>query len=270
MKTYLEYKDEKSQKFWEITLNGSSHTVRYGKIGTTGQSKALTFTSEEEAQKAADKLMQSKLKKGYAEIAKEGEKGKNGWFEKIEKEIFDAYKKEILRYEADNYQYIKFNCEQSFSLGLLTDPNGSYWEYIGDEILHFEDNIHRTYLYDDNEGNFDNELDREEWPYDDFDCIDFNGFVISVVFGKVFLDLKKDKDLKNHLSAITKLVIEVNERVCIPFSKSFPDEKSRLKAVQKFVGHPENQELILDLWSDKLKGSAVDFLLQLNIPFKPQ
>ncbi len=76
MKTYLEYKDEKSHKFWEITLNDSSHTVRYGKIGTIGQSKTLNFPSEEEAQKAIGKLIQSKRKKGYVEITKEEKKDK--------------------------------------------------------------------------------------------------------------------------------------------------------------------------------------------------
>ena len=59
MKTYLEYKDEKSQKFWEITLDDCSYTVRYGKIGTKGQSKTLSFISEEEAQKAKSEIIRT-------------------------------------------------------------------------------------------------------------------------------------------------------------------------------------------------------------------
>ncbi|PID90076.1 MAG: hypothetical protein CSA97_04815, partial [Bacteroidetes bacterium] len=36
MITYLEYRSEKSSKFWEIEVKGTSYTVRYGKIGTLG------------------------------------------------------------------------------------------------------------------------------------------------------------------------------------------------------------------------------------------
>jgi len=65
MSQYLEYRDEKSAKFWTIEVQGNSHTVRYGRIGTDGRTSTKEFDSEEEAQKSADKLLQSKLKKGY-------------------------------------------------------------------------------------------------------------------------------------------------------------------------------------------------------------
>jgi|GEM_PF-1908724 len=67
MKKYLEYNDDKSSKFWEITVTGNSHTVRYGKIGTDGQSNTKEFSSDEEALKDAEKLAASKIKKGYVE-----------------------------------------------------------------------------------------------------------------------------------------------------------------------------------------------------------
>ena len=35
-KRSFEFLDGKSAKFWEIVLDGSSHTVRYGKLGATG------------------------------------------------------------------------------------------------------------------------------------------------------------------------------------------------------------------------------------------
>ena len=35
-KTELVYMDAKSSKFWNIELNGDSHTVTYGRIGTDG------------------------------------------------------------------------------------------------------------------------------------------------------------------------------------------------------------------------------------------
>lgn len=71
----LEYKDEKSSKFWEVSVEGDSHTVRYGRIGSDGQTKTKSFDSAEDAQAAADKLMKAKLKKGYEEVAAEGGAG---------------------------------------------------------------------------------------------------------------------------------------------------------------------------------------------------
>lgn len=74
-KTYLEYVDEKSSKFWEIEINGNEYTVRYGKIGTDGRVSTKTFDSADEAQKQADKAIASKRKKGYTEPAVENPAG---------------------------------------------------------------------------------------------------------------------------------------------------------------------------------------------------
>jgi predicted DNA-binding WGR domain protein len=65
-KQYFEYTDDKSDKFWEITREGKSFTVRYGKKGSTGQVQRKEFASEEIAGKEADKLIREKMKKGYA------------------------------------------------------------------------------------------------------------------------------------------------------------------------------------------------------------
>lgn len=70
-KTYLEYRDEKSSKFWEIELNGASHTVRYGKIGTDGRSLTKDFDSPEDAEESAQRLIASKRKKGYEDATHE-------------------------------------------------------------------------------------------------------------------------------------------------------------------------------------------------------
>ncbi|EMY14390.1 WGR domain protein, partial [Leptospira weilii str. Ecochallenge] len=67
MKHHLTYKDDKSDKFWNIEVSGESFTVTYGKTGTAGQTQTKTFGSGEECQKEAKKLLQEKLKKGYAE-----------------------------------------------------------------------------------------------------------------------------------------------------------------------------------------------------------
>ncbi|ULH27800.1 WGR domain-containing protein [Leptospira weilii] len=68
MKHHLTYKDDKSDKFWNIEVSGKSFTVTYGKTGTAGQTQTKTFGSEGECLKEAEKLLQEKLKKGYAEV----------------------------------------------------------------------------------------------------------------------------------------------------------------------------------------------------------
>lgn len=59
---------EMDEKFWAIKLDGASHTVRYGKIGTNGQEKTKDFDDEAAAKKDHDKLVQEKTKKGYEPV----------------------------------------------------------------------------------------------------------------------------------------------------------------------------------------------------------
>lgn len=67
---YFEFVDGKSSKFWEVSVAGCEATVRYGRIGTNGQSKTKTFGSEEAAQTHAEKLIGQKTGKGYEESAR--------------------------------------------------------------------------------------------------------------------------------------------------------------------------------------------------------
>ena len=63
--TYLEFKDSKSSKFWEISVSGSTVKVRYGRIGTDGQTAVKRFKTAVEAQAHAKKVTAEKLGKGY-------------------------------------------------------------------------------------------------------------------------------------------------------------------------------------------------------------
>jgi predicted DNA-binding WGR domain protein len=65
---YFEFVEGSSSKFWEIILDGTSFTTRYGKIGTDGQQSMKEYDSEEKAQKEYDKLVAEKTKKGYVEL----------------------------------------------------------------------------------------------------------------------------------------------------------------------------------------------------------
>jgi predicted DNA-binding WGR domain protein len=69
----LVFMDAKSSKFWNIELDGVSHTVTYGRTGTSGQSKTKEFPSEEKAKKDFDKLVASKLGKGYVDAGDGGD-----------------------------------------------------------------------------------------------------------------------------------------------------------------------------------------------------
>jgi uncharacterized protein YjbI with pentapeptide repeats/predicted DNA-binding WGR domain protein len=74
-KREFRFEDGKSSKFWEIELDDKSHTVRFGRIGTAGQSKSKDFATPEEARKSHDALIAAKTKKGYVEfgVRKEGD-----------------------------------------------------------------------------------------------------------------------------------------------------------------------------------------------------
>ena len=57
MQRKLIYMDAKSSKFWNIDLKDASHTVTYGRIGSTGQSATKEFASADLARKDAEKLV---------------------------------------------------------------------------------------------------------------------------------------------------------------------------------------------------------------------
>ncbi|RKG69335.1 WGR domain-containing protein [Corallococcus sp. CA054B] len=60
-----EFTEGSSSKFWEITLDGTTLTKRWGRIGTDGQEKVEEFDSKAEAKKAYDSQIREKEGKGY-------------------------------------------------------------------------------------------------------------------------------------------------------------------------------------------------------------
>ena len=65
----FEFSEGKSNKFWEISMSGTDVTVRFGRIGTNGQTQTKSFADAAAATKHAEKLIAEKLEKGYEEIA---------------------------------------------------------------------------------------------------------------------------------------------------------------------------------------------------------
>ncbi|MCA8273825.1 DUF4132 domain-containing protein [Burkholderia sp. AU30280] len=58
-----------SSKFWEVEQDGSGLNIRWGRIGTAGQSQTKSFADDAKARAALDKLVKEKTGKGYAEVA---------------------------------------------------------------------------------------------------------------------------------------------------------------------------------------------------------
>lgn len=68
---YLELSNpEKGEhKFYELTTHEKSYLVRYGRIGTNGQTKLSEFETADAMLKSADKTIAEKIKKGYQHAA---------------------------------------------------------------------------------------------------------------------------------------------------------------------------------------------------------
>lgn len=67
MNRYFEFVGGSSSKFWEVTVSDCDVTVRYGRLGTSGQIQTKTLDDAPAAQKHAEKLIGQKLEKGYVE-----------------------------------------------------------------------------------------------------------------------------------------------------------------------------------------------------------
>ena len=66
MKKYFEFKNEVSNKFWEISQKGILVKVVFGRIGIQNpQEQIKEFINEQEAKKFADKKIKEKINKGY-------------------------------------------------------------------------------------------------------------------------------------------------------------------------------------------------------------
>ncbi|HEV8061268.1 MAG TPA: DNA ligase [Gemmataceae bacterium] len=63
----FEFCRSNSNKFWVAQLQGNEVFVRFGRIGTSGQTNVKAFASETEAAQHLEKVIGEKIKKGYRE-----------------------------------------------------------------------------------------------------------------------------------------------------------------------------------------------------------
>ena len=67
VKRYFEFKDAKSHKFWEVSVSAKKVNIRYGKVGTDGQTSVKELHTPAAAKAHAEKQAAGKVKKGYKE-----------------------------------------------------------------------------------------------------------------------------------------------------------------------------------------------------------
>lgn len=72
--TYLELSQDGggAHKFYEVAVDGTTVTVRYGRIGAAGQVQTSAFPTVEKARAAAAKKVGEKVRKGYAPAVRGG------------------------------------------------------------------------------------------------------------------------------------------------------------------------------------------------------
>jgi DNA ligase-1 len=63
----FEYLEEGPGKFWEVSVSGNEVRLRYGTIGTPGQTKTETFAGPADASQAAAELIADKVDDGFVE-----------------------------------------------------------------------------------------------------------------------------------------------------------------------------------------------------------
>ena len=63
----FEFRDDKSEKLWEISARASTIELRWGRIDSRGQGKVKKLASSKAAQAEVSKLIADKVRKGYVE-----------------------------------------------------------------------------------------------------------------------------------------------------------------------------------------------------------
>ena len=152
-KRYFEFQDEKSAKFWEITQTSSTVTVRYGKIGTNGQTQEKLFSDTAAASKHVDKIISEKTGKGYLEIvgtksstpstsAESNSLAKARTLDKVTKnndlkssvKAFKPIESSNGTKPAGEFEHYKDTIEFAVSVGHLTRESYDYVLEVGDTV----------------------------------------------------------------------------------------------------------------------------------------
>jgi len=64
---YFEFEQGASRKFWEIAVDGPDVKVRFGRIGSQGQTQVKSFDDDATARAHAASMIEKKTSAGYRE-----------------------------------------------------------------------------------------------------------------------------------------------------------------------------------------------------------
>lgn len=264
MDIYLEFKDETSNKFWQVTVEGQMYVVNYGKIGNKGISRIKNASCYEEATEQARKLADQKINKGYVEVVTADTDGLHGWFEQLQERIFKAFTAEIQCYPVKNYKSVRmtFNGNR-FALGLVEEENSNYWQSLHRDFWDDFEPVNGFYDFGE-----DCEDDRDEWPFSYEDCFYLEGFLISVAMANIYPRLTTAVATADYLKNISSIMIDRDDDENLPFEDFYPDTAQREALIATFSASEANQKLILDMWADTLKGPAIPILEAVGIKVK--
>lgn len=151
MKRAFEFKDEKSHKFWWIETEKNKFVVNYGKADTIGKYEIKEWDSIEECKKQAEKLINSKVKKGYKE-SKNFDFDNHYYFDDVEYGL-DFLTSHLVFRKYFNDENIYCNC------GDEETPFGS--DTGNDALYILEEKIRKRKNFDFN--SFPEELVEKEW-----------------------------------------------------------------------------------------------------------
>ena len=157
--------EDGSAKFWEIEIVGATLRVRFGRLGTEGQTKEKALATPLAAQKEADKQIGEKTKKGYVEVgaAKPPAAPKVAPADRADLELA---KKSFPDLEESTYGELTFTSEPSIVDSFMTDEDAERWqatfanmEWIAEEadggaLGYWSHGEGTVMVYLDNEGSF--------------------------------------------------------------------------------------------------------------------
>jgi predicted DNA-binding WGR domain protein len=219
MKHSLTFKDNKSDKFWQIETVGKSFTVVYGKTGTAGASKTKTFESEEKCLKEVEKLLAEKKKKGY-QVAIAPEKSVDKKFE-LSNHFFDYVKSRVSGMEEKSVATKLSKADWNTYAKSAYSSILKYWEQmqntkmsVGSFIIGWNDGENNGIDVDYVESNEADFYSDGATAHMAFRVIEFDSF-----FSKVFkCDVEEIQDeeyfsvVKDFLCKLTKEVVQVSTK----------------------------------------------------------
>lgn len=135
-KHYLELSDDSTgkHKFYELELDLDSFLIiiRYGRIGTNGQSQKISFKTTEEAKKIIEKKLSEKLGKGY-------QPAEPGKAEKREPRYLKALRdvKILYRLISIDDEVLAEECYQFFKSSLHDEDVKEEFEDDFESLLHY-------------------------------------------------------------------------------------------------------------------------------------